>query len=130
VAGKRSRRALAHLIVRWIARGWSLFSLGFVALFVVGELLFPTAALPTTARDLIGLSLFPSAVSLGMILAWRREGLGGGITVGSLLAFYALLRFTDGKFPRGPYFALVAAPGALFLLSWAISRWRTNPTGV
>lgn len=64
-----------------------------------------------------------------MILAWRREGPAGAVTVGSLLAFYALLRFTDGKFPKGPYFTLVAAPGALFLLSWVLSRWWPKPTG-
>jgi hypothetical protein len=104
-------------------------SLGFVLLFVVGEALHPTAPLPTAARDLIGLTLFPFGVSLGMILAWRWEALGGAITVGSLLAFYALLGFTDGRFPRGPYFALVAAPGALFLVSWALSRWRTRRAG-
>jgi hypothetical protein len=56
-----------------------------------------------------------------MILAWRWEAVGGGMTVGSMLAFYALLRVIDGRFPRGPYFALVAAPGALFLLSWVIA---------
>jgi hypothetical protein len=129
VEAKRSGWHNAHLVLRWIARGWSLLSLGFVALFAIGELFHPTAALPTTARDMIGLSLFPCGVSLGMILAWRREGLGGAVTVASLLAFYALLRFADGRFPRGPYFALVAAPGALFLVSWAVSRWRTKPAG-
>jgi hypothetical protein len=126
VEGHRSRVTLLDLVFRWIARGWSVLSLGFVLLFVVGEALDPAAPLPTAARDLIGLTLFPFGVALGMILAWRWEALGGAITVGSLLAFYALLRFTDGRFPRGPYFALVAAPGALFLVSWALSRWRTR----
>ena len=77
-----------------------------------------------TSRDLVGLFFFPFGVGLGMIVAWRREGLGGGITVGSLLAFYAALWAMDGRFPRGPWFALVAAPGVLFLACWWLSRHR------
>ena len=106
--------------IRWTARVWSIASLGFVLLMAVGELLHPHAAAPATVRDLVGLLLFPGGVCVGMVLAWRWEGLGGGVTVGSLLAFYAWLRILDGRFPRGPYFALVAAPGVLFLLSRAI----------
>jgi hypothetical protein len=128
VDGHISRVTVAHLVFRWIARGWSLLSLGFVALFVLGQALHPTAPLPTTARDLIGLSLFPLGVCLGMILAWKWEALGGSIILGSLAAFYALLRFTDGRFPRGPYFALVAAPGDLFILSWAFRRLSSKST--
>jgi len=75
-----------------------------------------------TFRDRVGLFFFPLGVCLGMILAWHWEGLGGGITVGSLLAFYTALRVMDGRFPRGPYFALVATPGILFLACWLLSR--------
>lgn len=46
----RSRLDSAHVVVRWTARVWSLLSLGFVALFVVGEALHPTAAFPTAER--------------------------------------------------------------------------------
>jgi len=49
------------------------------------------------------------------------------MTIGSLLVFYVALVLMDGRFPRGPFFALVAAPGILFLASWAISpRQRTK----
>jgi len=111
----------AALAIRWIARVWSIASVGFVLLIAGGELVSPHAAAPATLRDFIGLFFFPFGTCVGMILAWRWEGLGGGITVGSFLAFYAALRIMDGRFPRGPYFALVAAPGILFLLSRAIT---------
>jgi len=65
---------------------------------------------------------FPFGVCVGMIVAWRWEGLGEGITVGSLLAFYVALRVINGRFPRGPWFALIAAPGILFLICWLLSR--------
>lgn len=95
----------------------------------VGELVYPHAPPPATFRDLVGLFLFPFGTCVGMILAWRWEGLGGGITVGSLLAFYVALRVMDGRFPRGPWFALIAAPGILSLLSWAIPLARTKKGG-
>ena len=117
-SGKRGVTA-----VRWIARLWSSASIGFVLLMFIGSGLaegFNPAQF--AFRDLVGLLFFPCGVCLGMIVAWRREGLGGGITVGSLLAFYAALRVMDGRFPRGPWFALVAAPGILFLTCWLLSR--------
>ena len=110
--------------VRRIARVWSLVSIGFTLLLLAGELLAPHAPPPAGFRDWIGLFFFPFGVCLGMAVAWRREDLGGIITVGSLLAFYAALRIMDGRFPRGPWFALVAAPGVLFLASWWWSRHK------
>ena len=83
--------------IRWMARVWSVASVGFVLLMFVGSGLaegFNPAQF--ASRDLIGLFFFPFGVCLGMIVAWRREGLGGGITVGSLLALYAALRIMGG----------------------------------
>jgi len=111
----------AALAIRWIARIWSIASVGFILLMLAGEILSPHAPPPTALRDLLGLFFFPLGTCLGMILAWRWEGLGGAITVGSLLAFYVMSYIVDGRFPRGPYFLLVAAPGFLFLLSWVIA---------
>jgi len=116
--------------VRWTARLWSIASIGFILLMFIGSGLaegFNPAQF--AFRDLVGLFFFPLGVCLGMIVAWRWEGLGGGITIGSLLAFYAALRVMGGRFPRGPYFALVAAPGILFLVCWFLSRgqsWRNG----
>ena len=116
---------IATLIIRWMARAWSIASVGFILLMFIGSGLaegFDPAQF--TPRDWVGLFFFPFGVCLGMIVAWRRERLGGGITVGSLLAFYAAMRVMSGRFPRGPWFALVAAPGVLFLVCWLLSRYR------
>lgn len=121
-----SRHSVAALVIRWIARAWSLLSVGFVALIFIGEAIHPSTTASFTLRDLIGLFFFPFGTCLGMFIGWRWEAVGGGITVGSLLAFYAALRLMDGKFPGGPYFALVAMPGFLFLLAWLISRVRAR----
>ena len=64
-----------------------------------------------------------------MILAWWREGLGGSITVGSLLIFYAIHLATTGTLPKGWAWVAFAAPGFLFLVSWQRSR-RARTTSV
>ncbi len=115
------------LIIRWMARTWIIASAGFILLMFIGSGLvegFNPAQL--ASRDWIGLFFFPFGVGLGMIVAWRREGLGGSITVGSLAAFYAALRIMGGRFPGGPYFALVAAPGILFLVCGLLSARSLN----
>ena len=106
--------------IRWIAKSWSIASVGFALLMVAGEVLFPHAPPPATLRDFVGLLFFPFGVCVGIILGWRWEALGGSIAVGSVLVFYGAMCAMDGRFPRGPYFALLAAPGVLFLVSWAM----------
>jgi len=38
----------------------------------------------------VGFLFFPVGICVGLIVAWWREGLGGAITVSSLLIFYAI----------------------------------------
>jgi hypothetical protein len=113
--------------ITWIARIWSLASIGFVLLFVVADALDPNSPGPTRS-DWIGLSLWPGGVVLGLVLGWLRTGLGGAIATGSLIGFYLWHLLERGTFPGGPYFVLVAVPGILFLLasllSWPHERMR------
>lgn len=63
--------------IRWIARVWSIASIGFVLLTSIGSGLAEEFTLAQfTARDLVGLLFFPLGVCLGMIVAWRWEGQG------------------------------------------------------
>jgi hypothetical protein len=126
VNSPRSRLDTSALAIRWIARGWSILSFVLVGAILVGEVLQPSAPLPSTARDLIGLILFPFGTCLGMLLAWRWEAVGGSTAMACLAAFYAFMYILDGRFPRGPFFGLLAAPGALFLASYALSHWHTK----
>ncbi len=113
-----------HLVFRALARISSLVSIGLVSLLFVGELLVPGAAVAPTPAEWVGLGLFPVSVCIGMIVGWRREGWGGALTAASFVAFYVWNRAVRGSWPRGPYFALVAAPRALFLLAWALAPHR------
>ena len=101
--------------IRWLARAWSLLSIGFVLLIVVGE----TLGDPVLPRGIEWLLLFffPFGGLVGLILAWRREALGGAIALGSLFAFYVVEYAASGNLAGGPWFGLIAFPGLLFLLA-------------
>jgi hypothetical protein len=115
---KRTRNIIT-LYVRWTARIWSIFSIGLVLAFLVGEG-FDPAKIKIT--EWLGFLFFPVGISVGMILAWRREGVGGIITIGSLFAFYAVHLATAGTLPKGWAWFVFAAPGFLFLVCWYWSR--------
>jgi hypothetical protein len=105
-------------ILRWIARVWSILSIGMLVLFVFGE---GFEAKPSSA-ELVGLMFFPLGVIMGMILGWWREMLGGLVAVGSLAAFYLWNFLQSGCLPLGPWFLLVVMPGFLFLISALFTR--------
>jgi len=114
-------RAVSAL--RWTARVWSVLALGVVLLFAFGEGLHLAAF---SARELVLFLFFPVGICLGMALAWRWEGLGGGITVASLAAFYLVERLTSHSFPRGYALLVLSAPGFLFLLCWWMRLRRSH----
>ncbi|MGD1019603.1 MAG: hypothetical protein ABSA12_09815 [Verrucomicrobiia bacterium] len=122
-----TNRSVSLGALRWSARLWSILAVGIVLLFAFGEGLNPSRFTP---QELVLFVFFPVGVCLGMAVAWRWEGLGGGITVASLAAFYLVDRLTSSSFPRG--FALVAfaAPGFLFLLCWLWTRLTPKEHGL
>jgi hypothetical protein len=105
------KRAVSTLLVRWIARLWSVASILIILLLCVGEGIHYTGPM-----QWLGFLFYPVGVSIGMILAWRRECLGGGITVACLVVFYMIHFATAGVLPRGWGWLVLAAPGFLFLL--------------
>ena len=105
------------LLIRWIARIWSIASIGLVLLFIAGE-----GNNPANLMDWLTFLFFPFGICFGMVLAWWREGFGGGITIGSLIAFYLIRFVTTGSFPKGWAWLAFAFPGFLFLLFWYRSR--------
>jgi hypothetical protein len=116
----------ATTVLRWLARFWSLVSMLFVLAFVIGEGLAPISITPI---EWVQLLLLPFGVIVGLMIAWRREGLGGGLAVLSLVTFYALHYIVSGDLPKGPYFGLVAAPGLLFLLCGLLASRRHVQVG-
>jgi hypothetical protein len=114
-------------LVRWTARGWAAASLLFLSAFIFGDA-ERSGNWPTIAQW-IGLAFFPIGIIVGMLVAFWKELPGGGITVGSLIGFYAWHFVASGKLAAGPWFALVAAPGFLFLLAGLLRNSRAAGSG-
>ena len=113
-------RNVPALTLRWTARLTSIVSIGTLLAFLgPGETGTPT--LPEAAL----MAFFPFGVMAGMVLGWWKELFGGLLTVVSLATFYVLMVVQRGQFPPGPYFALFALPGVIFLAA-AIARRAPN----
>lgn len=106
--------------LRWVARLGSIASLGMLVMFAFGEQGRPSAS------EWLGIALFPIGVSVGMLLGWWREGLGGIVTLLSLAAFYGWMFVFRNGMPVGPYFLLLSSPGLLFLACATTRRWSSR----
>ncbi len=125
--GSITNRSVSLCALRWSARVLSVLAIGVLLLFAFGEGLKLSQF---TTRELVLFAFFPLGVCLGMVVAWRWEGLGGGITVASLAAFYLVNRLSSSSFPRGFAFVAFAAPGFLFFLCWLWTRLTAKQHGV
>ncbi|MEO2034424.1 MAG: flavodoxin family protein [Planctomycetaceae bacterium] len=101
-------------VLRWTARTWSVGGLLLVLAMLTGEADPRILRLPP--RELVGLLFFPTGVAAGLLLAFRNEQAGGWMSIASLAAFYIWHFVESGDLPRGPYFVILAAPGAMFLV--------------
>jgi hypothetical protein len=63
-------------VIRWTARVWSIASIGIILRFIFGE-----GMKRVRPSEWLLFLFFPAGICIGMILAWWKEGVGGGITV-------------------------------------------------
>ena len=110
-------------VLRWIARAWGIASTLLILAFVVGG----REHVRLTANEAIGFLCFPVGVVAGFAVAWRRESVGGVLTLVSLALFYLWMLARSGRFPASPYFLLLAAPGFLHIASALLARRATGP---
>ena len=109
----------SYVIMRWTARILSIASISLLLMFAVGERL---SFAHFNAIELLQFLFFPVGICAGMIIAWWKEGLGGVVSVVSLLVFYTINFAAKGSFPRGWAFLAFSAPAVLFIISWIDAR--------
>lgn len=117
VVEERTRMRLAT-VLRWTARVWSISSTLLLVAFALGG----REDLRMSASEAVAFLFFPVGVVAGFAMAWRWERAGGLITLGSLVLFYLWMFLRAGRWPTGPYFMLLAAPGLLFTASALLGR--------
>jgi hypothetical protein len=102
-------------MIELLARFGSIASVSLLVLLFWGDAFNPSQISRT---EWIGLLFFPMGVTIGMVIAWWKEGLGSAITVGSLAAFYLVYGYLFRNHIGGWAFVVFASPGFLFLLHW------------
>jgi hypothetical protein len=61
------------------------------------------------------LSVLFWAACLGLVLAWRWPVIGGALSLGGMILFFAVTIALTGGFPRALFLYLMPLPGLLFL---------------
>ena len=118
------KRNKVAITIKWIARIWSILSFAFLLLFF-GAHIFSSSETDTFAfKDLLQFVFFPIGLTIGLIIAWKMEGLGGIIAIASIIGFHLQMLITHGKPDFVLLIELLAAPGILFILYWILSRKR------
>ena len=116
-----SHRNLMVLAFRYAARVGSLATLAFIGMFFIGELTNGEGVWPSLT-EWIAVAFFPCGMLIGMGIAWRRELLGGVITIASIAAFYAWDFILSGRPPSSAIFIVLGLPGLLFVLASMLDR--------
>jgi len=115
----RSNESSSMFYLRLMAKLTSLVTIIFILLFFIGEG-FDVAMVGL--KEWIGLLFFPVGVIVGLIIAWRNEGLGGAISIISLFAFYLVYGLMlNGRLWQGWSFIVFSLPSFLFFAYWLFS---------
>jgi len=112
---------LKLIILLWITRIWSYIVVTFIVIFV-GAHLFNSEGIGLELNDAIAFTFFPIGLTIGLIIAWWKEGLGGIIATGSIIAFHLAMLYIGGNPDFALFIELLAVPGPLFVICWLLSR--------
>lgn len=112
------------LVLRWVARIWSLFLLALLLLIAV--LPDPNAVAPVPLSDWVVLGLLVGGALLGLLVAWVRELAGGLIVIAGWLAHTIGFRVARGEWMPASgilvQMLLFLVPAVLFLICGYLSR--------
>ncbi len=112
-------------IISWIARIWGTLSLVFMLFFVGAHLISSiTGKGEALGHPSISFVFFPVSIIIGLIVAFKWEGLGGLITIAGIIGFH-LLR---PDLFLSPMIDGLAAPGIFYIFYWVLSKDFSNKT--
>jgi hypothetical protein len=85
MSSNRIDLGLSLAVIELLAKVGSIASITSLILLFMGEAFHPSEI---SSNEWAGLLCFPIGVTIGMIVAWWKEGLGSAVTLLILLAFY------------------------------------------
>ncbi len=108
-------------IMHWAARVCGIAVAGFVIVFFIGEGNI-SQMMRVSALEIAMLACIPLLLVVGIIVAWKKELIGGIIIMASVLAFIVLQVISSGYFSGLMIFASMMIPGLLFIISDYLSK--------
>lgn len=100
-------------IFRWMIRITSLIS---IAAIIYLSLETDAGTSVSTREEGLLYAFFPVGVVIGMLFGWWFEGIGGLITLTSLIGLYITHYIFYGDFPKELDILILSSPGLLFIL--------------
>ena len=113
-------RTQTRQIILLLARTSATLSLIFLMVMIIGHLFGEEDNLGgIRGMELLQFAFFPVGVMAGLLIAWKKELLGGLITVISLITFHIL----TGEYAFLTWIDILAAPGFLYVIyGWMIRK--------
>lgn len=100
-------------IILWLARLLGSVTIAFLLFMTIGELLSTDSkTLMIKTSDAIALLLFPVSTIIGLLIAFRWKGIGGLITVGSMI----ILHIIRPDLASSLLISAFAIPGLLYII--------------
>ena len=109
-------------VIRWVARIIAMLLALVVLIFVTGEGVNVSAM---GTGDIVTGIVFVM-MWLGLLVAWRWEGMGGLLTTGGTVLFILVDFIFTGHVLRFWMFFAFLIPGLLFLYCWWLTRHGAN----
>ena len=113
-------------ILKWVARlsgtAIVLFVLYFLFMEFFGSQGFEKNPLIST-EDIFAFICFPLSTIIGLVIAWKWEGLGGLLsTLGFIILFVIRPELSSS-----PLLTALALPGLLYLVYWILTKKKQKP---
>jgi hypothetical protein len=107
-------------VVRWTARVLGTLILLLIAMFAIGQGVHPARMFQPLGVAILTVALLTMIV--GQLVAWKWEGVGGGLIVGS----FALFSIVNHGVPLNIVFGPWLLTGLLYLGCWWMDRPRNR----
>lgn len=106
------RQITVTYALKFVARFWSVLSIGLMLLFVFGEGL---RLFELSAKEWVAFLLFPVGLAAGLVISWKKEIPGSILSILSVLLFTVLINVN--------WFVLgLLSPALVFLLHGILTR--------